>query len=185
LIALDGVVAGYREPVAGPVTLAIHPGEVVGLSGQNASGKTTIINAIIGTARVFEGRIVRREALRVAVQQQRPARLREMPLLARELLQLTGADRADVPASMIELLGLRLDQLSGGQYQLLHVWACLGSDAELILLDEPTNNMDARAVTALRDALATEGPRDRGILIVSHQRDLLTDICTRIIRLGG
>jgi ATPase subunit of ABC transporter with duplicated ATPase domains len=185
LIELDLVTAGYSKPVVGSVTLAVAPGEIVGLTGPNASGKTTILNAIIGTARVFEGRVVRRAALRVAVQQQRPVRLPEMPLTGRELLHLTGAHRAQAPSSITELLDRRLDRLSGGQYQLLHVWACLGSDAELVLLDEPTNNMDAQAVAALREALAAQGPHGRGILVVSHQRDLLTQICTRIVELGA
>ena len=181
LLRVEALVAGYKTPVVGPLDLNVSAGDVVGFVGPNGSGKTTVLNAIIGVARVFEGRIVRRPGLRVAVQQQRPVRLPEMPLTGREYLALTSADRLPTPEVLAPLLPIRLDRLSGGQFQLLHVCACLGSPAELVILDEPTNNMDTQAITALRDLLLTSRHRGVGVVIVSHVPDLIEAVSTRVV----
>ena len=184
VLTVEALVAGYSAPVVGPVDLKVSAGEVVGFVGPNGSGKTTVLNAIVGVARVFEGQIVRRAGVRVAVQQQRPVRLPEMPLTGREYLALTSADRQPTPDALVPLLPVRLDRLSGGQFQLLHVWACLGSPADLILLDEPTNNMDTQAITALKDLLLKSRDRGVGVVVVSHVRDLIDAVSTRVVSIG-
>lgn len=176
--------AGYNTPVVGPIDLNVSAGEVVAVVGPNGSGKTTVLNAIIGLARVFEGRIVRRPGLLVAVQQQRPIRLAEMPLTGREYLALTSAHRRPTPDALVPLLPIRLDRLSGGQFQLLHVWACLGSPADLVLMDEPTNSMDTRAIAAFTDLLLESRERGVGVVIVSHVRDLIDAVSTRVVSIG-
>jgi len=62
MIELDGVCAGYARPVVGPVNLAVQPGEVVGLAGGNGVGKSTLLKAITGQARIFSGQIRRTPA---------------------------------------------------------------------------------------------------------------------------
>jgi zinc transport system ATP-binding protein len=173
LLTVDAVVAGYRDPVVGPISFTVSDGEVVGLAGPNGSGKTTLLGAVIGTSRVFSGRVTRPPGLRIAVQSQRPAKLPEMPVTGRELLHVTGADRHAVPDVIAPLLPLRIDRLSGGQYQLLHVWACLASPATLVLLDEPTNNMDPQAVVILQELMAAGREHGRGVIVVSHDHAFL------------
>jgi ATPase subunit of ABC transporter with duplicated ATPase domains len=185
LLGVEALVAGYNAPIVGPVDLTVSGGEVVGFVGPNGSGKTTVLNAIIGVAHVFSGRIVREGGIRVAVQQQRPVRLAEMPLTGREYLALTSAHRQPTPDALVPLLPLRLDRLSGGQFQLLHVWACLGSPADLILLDEPTNNMDTQAIRALEDLLLKSRDRGVGVVVVSHVRDLIDAVSTRVVSIGS
>jgi ATPase subunit of ABC transporter with duplicated ATPase domains len=104
-----------------------------------------------------------------------------MPITGREFLRITGAERHAIPAPLAALLPLRLDRLSGGQYQLLNVWACLGCDADLVLLDEPTNNMDARAEASLVEVLLASRERGRAVLVISHEHDFLERICTRLV----
>jgi zinc transport system ATP-binding protein len=183
LLTVDAVVAGYREPIVGPVSFVVDCGEIVGLAGPNGSGKTTLLDAVIGTANVFSGRIERRLGLRVAVQAQHPTRLQEMPLTGRELLRVMGAHRHDVPAELAPLLRVRLDRLAGGQYQLLHVWTCLSSPADLVILDEPTNNMDLHAVETLGALLVAGREHCRGVLVVSHDRALLDSVCSRVVEI--
>jgi len=184
LVALQELVAGYGEPVVGPVSFTVEPGEVVGLAGPNGSGKSTILGAIIGSTRVFSGTVRRQEGIKVAVQAQVPSRLREMPVTGIEVLRLTGADRHEVPGRVQPLLDLRLDRMSGGQYQLLNVWACLGCGAELVLLDEPTNNMDPRATAALEEVVLASREKGRGMLVVSHEHDFLERVSTRLVEVA-
>jgi ATPase subunit of ABC transporter with duplicated ATPase domains len=185
VLTVEALVAGYNTPVVGPVDLNVSAGDIVGFVGPNGSGKTTVLNAIIGVARVFEGQVVRSAGVRVAVQQQRPVRLPEMPLTGREYLALTSADRRPTPDTLVPLLPVRLDRLSGGQFQLLHVWACLGSPADLILMDEPTNNMDRDAITALKDLLLSSRKLGVGVVVVSHVRDLIDAVSTRVVSIGS
>ncbi|HSK09632.1 MAG TPA: ATP-binding cassette domain-containing protein [Vicinamibacterales bacterium] len=187
LLSVESVVAGYREPVVGPVSFRLHRGEILGLAGPNGSGKSTVLRAVIGRARIFSG-TVRRGGdgpIATAVQAQYPVRLAEMPITGRDYLGLTGATRQPPPPHLAGLLDLRLDRLSGGQFQLLHVWACLGSPAELVLLDEPDNNMDPRARATLIEVLHGSRKDGRGVLVVSHEHDLLESVCTRIVEVEG
>jgi ATPase subunit of ABC transporter with duplicated ATPase domains len=183
LLLVADLVAGYSDGIAGPISFTVHDGDILGLAGPNGSGKTTIFNAIIGTARVFSGTIARRAATRVSVQRQYPVRLREMPLSGRELLRLTGAFDRSIPPALARLMDVRIDRISGGQFQLLQVWACLGSAADLVLLDEPTNNMDPKAIATLGDLLL-EARDGRGVLLISHDHRLLQRVCTSVVDLA-
>ena len=184
LLTVDALVAGYARPVVGPLSFTLGRGDVVALTGANGSGKTTVLNAVIGTARVFGGRVACDRSAGVAVLRQFPVHLKEMPILGSEFLAITGAAAHTAPAAVRSLLDIRLDRLSGGQYQLLAVWACLGSPAALVMLDEPTNNMDPGAVAAVGDMLVEAGARGQGVLVISHQAPLLARIASREIAVG-
>ncbi len=183
LIALDAVTAGYDRPVMGPVTLSVEPGEVVALWGPNGSGKSTLLNAVGGSARVFSGTVRRRPGLRVAHQHQNPLPVRSVPLSGKELLSLTDADVSTLPEQTRPLLSRRLSELSGGQLQFLQVWASFASPAQLVLLDEPTNNVDPAGVGLLETALKARD-RARGFVLVSHDRRFVESVATRIVELA-
>ena len=153
----------------------------MGLAGPNGAGKSTIQGAIIGKTRIFSGSVRRRPGIRVGIQGQAPVRLTEMPITGRDFLHITGADRCAGPEALQPLLPKRLDLLSGGQFQLMNVWACLGCAAELVLLDEPTNNMDPRATATLVDVLHASRENGRGVLVISHEHDFLEKVCTRLV----
>ena len=124
----------------------------------------------------------RREGIRVAVQRQVPSRLREMPLTGVEFLRLTGADRRDVPARVEPLLDLRLDRLSGGQYQLLHVWACLGCAGRPRAARRADQQHGPARLSrpSRRSCCLARGGR-QGVLVVSHEHDFLERVSTRLV----
>ncbi len=190
LLRATELVAGHERPVVGPLSFALGPGEVLGLWGPNGSGKSTLLDAITDSARVFSGSVQRAPGLTLAYQEQRPVRLPAMPLTGRDLLRLAGMERPAAPAavpsppaSLRTLLGRRLDTLSGGQYQLLCVWSALAGPADLVLLDEPTNNLDPDHEALLGDMLAGQCGR-RAVLLVSHERGFLDAACSRVLELG-
>jgi zinc transport system ATP-binding protein len=185
LLELDSLRAGYDRPVVGPLSMQLHAGEVVGLWGANGSGKSTLLAAIGNGARIFSGEIRRAPGLRVAYQEQRPVRLPAMPFTGRDLLRISGAKGsiAALPATLRDLLDRRVDRLSGGQYQLLCVWAALGRGAELIMLDEPTNNLDPAHEALLAEMLSRRS-EERAVLLVSHERSFLDGVCNRVLELS-
>lgn len=183
LLQIEHLVAGYQRPLTAPLSLRIETGEVVGLLGPNGAGKSTVIRALTGEARIFSGRVEKAPGLRLTHQRQRPVRLRDMPLRAEELLSLCGAEHRPLPEKLKPYLYQRLDRLSGGQLQLLQTWACLGGGADLILLDEPTNNLDPDGIDALRDALQHLG-KHQAVLLVSHEKNFTDAICTRTLRIS-
>jgi len=184
LLQVEGLRAGYHRPVVGPVSFEVHPSEVLGLWGANGTGKSTLLHAIAREARVFSGRIWRTPGLTLAYQEQQPVRLPAMPLKGTDLLRAAGADGAPVPKPLAPLLERRIDRLSGGEYQLLCVWCALAAPADLVLLDEPTNNLDPRTESLLAEILGSQRDR-RAVLLVSHEEGFLEATCARVLRLRG
>jgi len=102
----------------------------------------------------------------------------------RELLALTRSDAAALPPSMQPLLARRLSELSGGQLQLLQVWACLTAPVDVAMLDEPTNNVDAAGIELLRQVIS-QARAGRAVLLVSHDRRFIEALGARIVEVGG
>lgn len=184
MLALTDVVAGYTAPVSPRTSFSVARGEVVGLAGPNGIGKSTLLKAVLGAASLFSGRIERAPDARIGYLPQQPVRLAEVPLTGHELLAVVHARYLAPPARLAEKLGRRIDRLSGGEYQLLMLWATLGGDGDLILLDEPTNNLDAGHIGTAAEEIAA-AKAGRATLVVSHDRSFLEAVCSRIVDLGA
>jgi zinc transport system ATP-binding protein len=184
LLVANGLVAGYAAPVIGPLSFSVGSGEVVGLWGANGCGKSTLLRAIANKARIFAGELEQRPGLSLAWQMQQPVRLDEMPLNGHDYLRYAQADREAAPTRMNSWLGRRIDTLSGGQFQLLAVWAILGGWADLVLLDEPTNNLDPAGQQMLAEILRA-GQGTRAVLLVSHEHSFLEQACDRVIEIAA
>lgn len=179
LLQAENLIAGYQMPITPPLSFALHTGDILGLCGANGVGKSTVIRAIMGTAKIFSGVLHKTSNMSIVHQAQRPVQLKQMPLQGRELLHLCGTQTDVLPTHLQPLLSKRLDKLSGGQLQFLQIWACLGSGADVIVLDEPTNNLDPKSISVLREGLQQLQPH-QAALIVSHDADFVQQVCTRI-----
>jgi ATPase subunit of ABC transporter with duplicated ATPase domains len=182
LLQLNAVSVGYQKPVLANVSFTVHQGEVLGLSGSNGCGKSTLLKALSGEARVFTGTITKAPDLQISLQKQHPLRLANFPLSSHEYLRLMAADKAELPARLAVLRHKRVDSLSGGQFQLLSIWACLASNSQLVLLDEPTNNLDPVGVNLLLTMLNERQPQ-QSIVLISHDKDFVQQATTRQIDL--
>ena len=185
LLRCDRLVAGWQAPASQALSLAIGPGEVVGLTGPNGVGKSTVLAALAGRARIFSGQVERLPGLQVALHTQELPALAGLPIAGADLLALTGATSAGLPAWLTGRLHQRLDALSGGQRHYLALWAILQAPADLLLLDEPTNHLDVAGVEHLAGVLRAKAAQGVGILLVSHDHAFVERCCDRIEHLDA
>ncbi|MFO7582233.1 ATP-binding cassette domain-containing protein [Guyparkeria sp.] len=180
LIDLVTAPPGTHSPRIGPVSLSLDVGETVALTGPNGAGKSTLLAAITGHAPVLSGecRIAAGSRIRLVEQDARPDR--DLPVNGHDFLALAGA-APQPPLPLSGWLARRLDELSGGQRQLLRVWAGLTGPADVVLLDEPSNNLDARARHTLF-RLLDRRPAGLGLLVVSHDAELVSR-CARQVEM--
>ncbi len=183
LLTLDQLVAGYTRPITAPCSFTLHRGEVVGLHGPNGVGKSTLLNALAGGSQIHAGSLERAPGLRLRHLPQRPLRPTEAPLSGFDLLRCMAAESVQPPPRLAAKLNTRIDRLSGGEYQLLCLWTCLGGDADVVLLDEPTNNLDREHTDLAAEEIAAERNR-RATVVVSHDAEFLQQVCTRIIHVA-
>ncbi len=181
LLTVEGLVAGWQQPATRALDLQLAAGEVLGLTGPNGVGKSTVLAAIAGRAKVFSGRIAVSTGARLALQTQDVPPVVGLPLSGRELLALTGATADGLPPWLADKLDGRLDRLSGGQRHYLTLWAVLQAPADLVLLDEPTNNLDAAGVAHLTAHLRERAAAGAGMIVVSHDAAFVDAVCDRVI----
>jgi len=183
LIRAQALVAGWSQPATAPLDFVLESGRILGLTGANGVGKSTFLAALAGRARIFSGVLEQRPGLRLALQTQDVPPVAGLPLSGRELLALTGATTDGLPPWLVGLLDERLDLLSGGQRHYLGLWAILRAPADLVLLDEPTNNLDAAGVAHLAGALRALARTGVGLVVVSHDHEFVEAVCDQVITL--
>ncbi len=177
--------SGDRE-VLRDIEWRIAPGERTGILGANGAGKSTLLGLIAGTVTPTAGRVKRGKTVQLAVLDQES---RELDALSgdmvREVLgrlqtsyQIDGKDVT--PAQLLERLGFqrehlsaRVGELSGGQRRRLQLMLVLLSEPNLLVLDEPTNDVDTDMLTATEDLLDSWPGT---LIVVSHDRYLLERI---------
>lgn len=180
LLRLNNISVGYQQPILANVSLQLEAGEVLGLLGSNGCGKSTLFKMLCGEAQCFAGTWQLAPNTQISLQKQHPVRLANFPLSVKEYLALMHANSQTMPPRLDALLNKRVDSLSGGQFQLLSIWACLASPSQVILLDEPTNNLDPLGVSLLIELLQ-QRRAEQGIMLISHDKDFVTATTSRQI----
>ncbi|MGO1546188.1 MAG: ABC-F family ATP-binding cassette domain-containing protein [Microbacterium gubbeenense] len=180
-----GVSFGDRE-ILRDVTWRIGPGERTGILGANGTGKTTLLNLVAGVLEPTSGRVKRGKTVKLGMLDQQFSQLatigsdRVREVLGREktTFNIDGKDLS--PAQLLERLGFarehlsaRVDELSGGQKRRLQLLLLLLSEPNVIVLDEPTNDVDSDMLAAMEDLLDSWPGT---LIVVSHDRYLLERI---------
>jgi energy-coupling factor transport system ATP-binding protein len=190
--SLTNVTAGFGgRIVLDHVNLAGRAGEVVALSGPNGAGKTTLLRLISGLLQPLSGHVDRRPG-RVAYLPQNPTALLHRPTVRSEVeLTLDRSRENEMPEAILNELGLlhvanRYPRdLSCGERQRAAIAAVLAGHPALILLDEPTRGMDARARTALIHVVARLRDAGSAIVLATHDARLRDALADRVIDIAN
>lgn len=177
------------------VTWRLGPGDRFGLVGVNGAGKTTLLRLLTGELRPTAGRVKRGKTVQIAVLTQDVRELDEFAderifeLIAREKTTFV-VDKTEVSTTqLVEQLGFTkaqlqtpIGELSGGQRRRLQFLRLLFGEPNVLILDEPTNDLDTDILTAM-EHLLDSWPGT--LIVVSHDRYLLERVTDQQYALLG
>jgi ATPase subunit of ABC transporter with duplicated ATPase domains len=183
---LDASVSFDGNEVLREVEWRIAPGERTAILGANGAGKSTLLGLIAGTVEPTAGRVKRGKTVKIGVLDQQFRELEDIAgdrvrdVLARTKTSYVIDGKELTPAQLLERLGFarehlsaRVGELSGGQKRRLQLLLVLLSEPNLIVLDEPSNDVDTDMLAAMED-LFDSWPGT--LIVVSHDRYLVERI---------
>jgi ATPase subunit of ABC transporter with duplicated ATPase domains len=192
---LDVSVSYGETPVLRDVTWLVGPGERTGILGVNGAGKSTLLGLVTGVVRPTTGRVKRGKTVKVATLTQQLAELDDLSrdrvsdVVARYRTTYATGGKEMTPGQLLERLGFTNAQLatpvgdlSGGQRRRLQLLLTLLDEPNVLVLDEPTNDMDTDMLAALEDLLDSWPGT---LLVVSHDRYLLERVTDQQYALLG
>ncbi len=194
VINAEHVFKGYEDrTLIRDFTLRIQRGDRIGIVGANGTGKTTLIRLLTGEIEPDSGKVTRAKTLTgIVIDQQR--KLLSPEKKVRDVLA-DGSDWIDVRGVRKhvqgylkeflfdpELIEARIGTLSGGEQSRILLAREFAREANLLVLDEPTNDLDLETLDLLQEVIADY---DGTVLIVSHDRDFLDRTVTLTLGLAG
>ncbi|MCL6607126.1 MAG: energy-dependent translational throttle protein EttA [Geminicoccaceae bacterium] len=194
VVEADGLAKGYGDRLLFEnLSFRLPPGGIVGVIGPNGAGKTTLFRMIVGQEKPDAGSLRIGDTVVLGyVDQSRDALHPDRTVWeeiseGKDVIQLgkhTMPSRAYVAAFNFRGADQqkKVGQLSGGERNRVHMAKLLKSGANVILLDEPTNDLDVDTLRALEDALLDFAGC---AVIISHDRWFLDRICTHILAFEG
>ncbi|MDR1421175.1 MAG: ABC transporter ATP-binding protein [Treponema sp.] len=196
-LEFEGVSFSYGETkVLENASFHIHEGEFVALVGPNGSGKTTVLKLLLGLKTPGAGKIELFGARAGYVPQQPPGD-EIFPISVRNVVRMgrllpsrlyskedrSAAEEALRQAEISDLADRPYGALSGGQRRRVLVARALAARPDILILDEPTANMDAESGERLFDILGKlKGTTT--ILIVTHDTDFVSSLTDRVLCMG-
>jgi ABC transport system ATP-binding/permease protein len=176
------------------VTWQVGPGDRIGIVGANGSGKTTLLRLLTGSLEPSRGKVTRGVTVHAAylsqdvVELSPTLRVLEAVQQVRQVLDL-GKGRTITATQLCERFGFvgnaqwtPVGELSGGERRRLQLLRLLMDEPNVLVLDEPTNDLDIDTLTALEDLL--DGWPGT-LLVVSHDRYFVERVCDREVALLG
>ncbi|MBF4462809.1 MULTISPECIES: ABC-F family ATP-binding cassette domain-containing protein [unclassified Rathayibacter] len=180
---LDVTVRYGERTVLERIEWRIAPGERTGILGVNGAGKSTLLGLVAGSVQPTSGRVKRGTTVRVAILDQQLRELTEVQhqpvreIIAEQRTSYAIGGKEMTPGQLLERLGFSSAQLStpvkdlsGGQRRRLQLLLILLSEPNVLILDEPTNDLDTDMLAAIEDLLDSWPGT---LLVVSHDRYLL------------
>ena len=171
------------EQLLHDITWRLGPGDRVGLVGVNGAGKTTLLRLIEGLLTPASGRVKLGKTVKIATLSQEVKELEEFygerifQVIAREKTTFAAAGKEFSATQLIEQLGFTaaqlqtpIEDLSGGQKRRLQFLRLLFGEPNVLILDEPTNDLDTEMLAAMEDLLDSWPGT---LIVVTHDRYLL------------
>jgi ATP-binding cassette ChvD family protein len=194
VVRLDGVTKAFGEKLLmEDLSFHVPPGAIVGIIGGNGAGKTTLFRMIVGEEEPDSGEVEVGQTVELAYVDQSRDALDGDKTVFEEVSG--GADvlhfgRAEVnPRAYLSWFAFRgADQqkkvgvLSGGERNRLHLAKLLKEGGNVMLLDEPTNDLDVDTLRALENAILDYAG---SVLVISHDRWFLDRVATHILAFEG
>ncbi|EXL09282.1 zinc ABC transporter ATP-binding protein AztA [Aquamicrobium defluvii] len=190
-ITFRDLTLGYNShPAVHHLSGTVRKGSLTAVVGANGSGKSTLMKGVVGMLKPMAGSVAVTPGTRVAYLPQQSELDRTFPARVADLVSLglwpkrgllgrhTAQDRTAVSEALMAV-GMEgfeqrpIDTLSGGQLQRALFARVLVQDAELILLDEPFNAIDARTLTDLIALIKRWHGENRTVMVVVHDLDLV------------
>ncbi len=177
------------HPVFSHVSLTIKRGEKVAFVGKNGEGKSTLVKCIMGET-PFDGQLKVGHNVQIGYFAQNQAQLLDERLTVFETIDRVA--RGDIRLRINDILGAfmfggeasdkRVGVLSGGERSRLAMIQLLLEPVNLLILDEPTNHLDMPSKDVLKEAIRAF---DGTAIIVSHDRDFLDGLVSKVYEFGG
>jgi len=180
------VSVSYEHEVLRGVEWRIGPGERTGILGANGAGKSTLLGLVTGKVEPTSGRVKRGKTVKVVTLTQELDELKDVgadrvsDVVGRQRTAYVSGGKEMTPSQLLERLGFSNAQmstpvrdLSGGQKRRLQLLLILLDEPNVLVLDEPTNDLDTDMLAAMEDLLDSWPGT---LLVVSHDRYLLERI---------
>ena len=187
------LVVRYRgRAVLDRVSIEVHRREVVSLIGPNGAGKTTAVRALLGLIKPDAGAVHLEPGVVVGYVPQRFEQEELLPLSVRRFIAMAGRrDRADAAAVLEEVgaaavIDRQLANLSGGEFRRVLLARALLRDPDLLVLDEPVQQVDFSGQVAMHRLIGRL--RDRrgcGVIVISHDLHLVLGATDRVVCING
>jgi peptide/nickel transport system ATP-binding protein/Fe3+-transporting ATPase len=176
------------------LTIAVKPGEIVGIRGPSGQGKTTLAKLLAGYLTPYQRRVLvddrplpRQGCCPVQLIFQHPELAMNSRWRLHQILAESETPSAELLAALsIEpgWLGRWPHELSGGELQRVAVARALGSATRYLIADEMTAMLDANTQAQIWQVVLQQvRQRDLGLLVISHDAPLVARLCTRVITL--
>jgi ATPase subunit of ABC transporter with duplicated ATPase domains len=194
VVEAEGLRKAYGERVLiDEISFQLPPGGIVGVIGPNGAGKTTLLRMITGEERPDAGTLRLGESVELAYVDQSRDALDPSKSVWEEISggadQIKLGDRTVNSRAYVAGFNFkgtdqqkRVEKLSGGERNRLHLAKLLRSGGNLLLLDEPTNDLDVDTLRALEEALLSFAGC---AVVVSHDRWFLDRIATHVLAFEG
>ncbi len=194
VIRAEGLTKAYGDNLLYEnLSVDVPPGAIIGIIGPNGAGKTTLFRMIVGQETPDAGALTVGSTVQLAYVDQSRAQLDPNKTVWEEISggteQLVIGDRTVNSRAYVGRFNFsgtdqqkRVGMLSGGERNRLHIAKMLKSGGNVILLDEPSNDLDVNTLRALEDALETF---PGCVLVISHDRWFLDRVATHILAFEG
>ena len=194
VVELKGVAKSYGDKLLfDNLTFALPPGGIVGVIGPNGAGKTTLFRLITGAEKADTGTVRIGDTVLISHVDQSRDSLPDAQTIyeaisgGEDIIRMPGREvNARAYCGQFGFTGAdqqkKVGVLSGGERNRVHLARLLKSGANLILLDEPTNDLDVNSIRALEEGLETFAGC---AVVVSHDRWFLDRVATHILAFEG